>query len=364
MIRAFIAFALLLGILSENTPLTLTHAPQTAAPALAPLNDGSLLTSWIGVDARGVHHDARRIFEAQQGEIVTLPLPPRRPFAPTLVPAQNGAHLFWLDANDADILALHSALITPDLRVERGPVEVSDGLALRSAAIADDNGGAWTAFIGGSEGEPTLLLRAIDPAGRPLERITVMTDADHPAFARAADGTLWLFWIASGQVWRGRVNETVVEDVEAITGTLALAPADRLENLSAGIDGRGWGYVFWNVTRADSTRESYYSRGLMDSTAWYAPERLRQGDTLLHAVAPAVPPPGRGFDTLAVAAADDTGMLITYWRGGELIAASTAATNAQPLSQPTLQLTQGGDVYLAWAELDGDTAALKLLTIG
>ena len=44
---------------------------------------------------------------------------------------------------------LFAALLAPDLTVERGPVSVSEGLALDYSAVADGAGGLWTAWSGG-----------------------------------------------------------------------------------------------------------------------------------------------------------------------------------------------------------------------
>src|SRR5690606_36568070 len=126
--------------------ITIAQAEQMSAPAL--WEDGQRLTAaWIGADEGGVHHDARVV---DAGGALTpgtiLPLPPARPHRQTLLPAADGLlHLMWIDANPAGENRLYSALLTPDLRVERGPVELSSAPTYAYAALPAADGGLWTA---------------------------------------------------------------------------------------------------------------------------------------------------------------------------------------------------------------------------
>ena len=80
-------------------------------------------------------------------------------------------HLLWLDADQSQQTNLYAALLAPDLSVERGPVSVSEGLALDYSAVPDGSGGLWTVWSGGQFSEMTLYLRRIDARGTPAYSI-------------------------------------------------------------------------------------------------------------------------------------------------------------------------------------------------
>ena len=210
----------------SNEVVTLAQTEQADAPALA--WNGGLIAAWIGSDARGVHQDARRLTSAGMSATVTLPLPPTHPYGQGLFPGVDGnTHLLWLDADSDNVTNLYSALITPDLVVERGPIPISEGLALRYAASPDGSGGLWTVWSGGLLAEMNIYARQIDNEGRPLQTAIIATNGSDPALARTMDGAVWLFWLADGQLMRARLDPA--GETQAISGAVSLAPGDRAD---------------------------------------------------------------------------------------------------------------------------------------
>ena len=159
--------------------ITIAQTQQTDAPALA-FSGGQLIATWIGSDDRGVHQDARTIIDQQLSDVVTLPLPPTHPYGQQLFPGDltdATTHLLWLDADQNQQTTLYSALLTPDLSVERGPVSISEGLALASKARVDWL--SWlersTPFAPGNTGAKSLASVGSRKAKFASPRITVVS---------------------------------------------------------------------------------------------------------------------------------------------------------------------------------------------
>ena len=283
MLRLLLISVLLAGCTSAPPPppgsmwgdvLIIAQAEQGAAPAL--WDDGQQLTAaWVGADDAGIHHDARQI--SADGALVPsliLPLPPTRPHQQTLLPASDGQlHLTWIDANAAGENRLYSALLNRDLSIERGPVEVSSAPTYAHAVLPAAGGGLWAAWSGGLLAEPILYLQAIDPAGRPLPPIELAADAHFPALT-AVSGAQLLFWISGdGQVMRARLADGVLLESAVITSAPYLDPSDRLDGMVAGAD-TSHAYLFWNITRAGSTHETWFSAAAHADRGWSPPRPL------------------------------------------------------------------------------------------
>jgi hypothetical protein len=360
--------------------VTLANAPQADAPTILPGANG-LLAAWVGSDDAGVHHDALRVIDGLLSPVTVLPLPPQRPRAQTLFPAPaDAAHLLWLDSASTHAEPrLYAALLTPDLRVERGPTPVSDALALRYAALPATDGSVWAAWSGGLVAEPTLSIRSIDPEGRPRPAMEVASAADFPALV-GVDNVLYLFWlsVADGQLLRARLRDGVIESTAMLTSGVSLRPGDRLDTLTAGVDATH-AYVFWNITRLEGGAETWWAAGAPDARVWNPPRRLsvsvpgaayqppfsaggarriEAGDRPLSRVAPA------GMDG-ALAAAAQTGdgrLVIVYFERGAPAGLADFAPTRGLVGMPALYADAQRRLYLAWAEPAPDTpAALRLL---
>jgi hypothetical protein len=352
---------------SPDAVITLAQAQQTNAPALAVTDgDGALIAAWIGSDARGVHQDARRFTSAGLSDSVTLPLPPTHPYQQALFSGSNRIHLLWLDAGSDNRTQLFAALLAPDLAVERGPVSVSDGLALDYAAVPDGAGGLWVAWSGGLLAELSLYARRIDDAGRPLvDTMTIAAEAEHPALVRTRSGEVWLFWLADGQVMRQRLNPADDVGAQALTGAVSLAPGDQLINVSAGLD-RSNAYFFWNIRRANSANETWFTDGSLAARSWIQPQRLRiatgaqagayfalRWTALLSGQA----------ETLTAVTESDAGLSTIQLSDGVIVGYKTVVPGARLLGLPSLASDSAGALYLAWAAPDDASAVLQLMVV-
>ena len=269
---------------SADAAITLVQAEQSDAPALA-ASAGGVVAVWVGADERGVHQDARRLTGDQLGDVVTLPLPPTHPYDQRLIAGAGGRlHLLWLDADQSGQTSLYAALIAPDLQVERGPVSVSEGFALRYSAVTDGVGGLWVAWSGGTISETSVSIAHIDSDGRPLQTTLVAENAGDPALLREDTGEVWLFWLADGQLMlRGpdafegaavRGTDPSVEQPRTLTSAISFAPGDRLIDTGAALDMTS-AYYYWNVTRASGVSETWITAGSLSASAWRPPQRLR-----------------------------------------------------------------------------------------
>lgn len=346
--------------------LTIAHAPQTAPPALHYAPSG-LTMFWIGSDAAGVHHDGRQLRDGALGAPVTLPLPPVHPRAQTVFPAgPYGSHLLWLDADATGEIRLFNALITPELNVERGPVDLSRAPALNYAALPEADGALWVAFSGGSIAEPTLYLTRIDPAGRPQPARAVSANSRHPALARDSAGGVHLFWLGDGGLMRAQIVDGHVTEPIRASASVYIGPGDRLHSLRAGA-GDEYIVVFWNLTRAHGEPETWFASGRPEERHWRAPDRLRidedgapSADEGLSLAS--VSPLAGWHDRLPAAAQTDAGIGIVWFHNGLPDEFRLAAPGAITLAAPSFVETRDGQVAIGWAQpaLD-DVAALNVL---
>ena len=358
-------------------PVTLAEAAQGDAPAVH-IGSNTISAFWIGVDGAGVHHDARTLLGGELSPVTVLPLPPENPYDQRVYAASGDhLHLLWLDRGEGDVLTLFAALLAPDLRVER-LTAVSDGLALRYAAVSDGAGGLWVAWSGGVLSEPVVSLRRIDSAGRPLDVRTMALDATFPALVRSNDGAVTLYWIQQGQVMAARAGGEPLEP-RALTSTVSLRDGDLLEGLSAALD-NNTAYLFWNISRADGRHETWFASGALGDGVWSAPVRLGievlGGERLVtpfgvgdvpaarmgaQALAWASPAAGQ-YDVLPVAVQHEGGLGIAYFRDGEPVGYGEVIHNTQLIGFPALHVDPAGHLYLAWTSPDADRAALRLAT--
>lgn len=363
--------------------LTIAQAEQGAAPAL--WDDGQQLTAaWVGADDAGIHHDARQIGAGHAfAPSLILPLPPTRPHQQTLLPAADGQlHLTWIDANAAGENRLYSALLNADLGIERGPVEVSSAPTYAHAVLPAAGGGLWAAWSGGLLAEPSLYLQAIDPAGRPLPPIQLAADAHHPALITVG-GAQILFWISGdGQVMRARLADGVLLESAAITSAPYLASGDRLDGMAAGADASHI-YLFWNITRAGSTHETWLSAAAHSDRGWRAPRPLTLevnpdvvdqtgvaaptahsarladvGGLAARWAAPAVISDGK----LPVALETDHGLAIVWFEGGAPAGYQRVVADVRLIGTPLLLAGARGALTLAWAQPHADRPADLNLT--
>jgi hypothetical protein len=371
--------------------LTLGQAEQADAPSVWASPNG-VRVSWIGADETGIHQDIRTANLEGLSERVVLPLPPANPYDQMMLPASDErVHLLWLDTHDNQP-HLYSAIITPDHQVERGPTLVSDETARRYTAVGNGDGSLWTVWSGGKLYEPRLFARQVDSAGRPTfrENYQIARDADWPTIARTNDGTLHLFWIqpSDRQVMGGQLVDGQVENVQPITQTIQLQPGDRLTDFSAGFD-LTHGYLFWNVTRADGTAETWYTSGAVNTGNWAMPQQLGinreaicQTDCTTTATiqtglttgatfsaeegadwASWASPLAGQFDTLplAVQVGDEIGVI--YLQNGN-VAGYWGVTTGDLIGKPNLTADSDRYLYLTWAQTGANGMAdMQLATI-
>ncbi len=339
--------------------ITLAQAEQTDAPALA-ASAGGVVAVWVGSDERGVHQDARRLTGGQLGDVVTLPLPPTHPYDQRLIAGEDGRlHLLWLDADQDGQTNLYAALIAPDLKVERGPVPVSEGLALRYSAVSDGAGGLWVAWSGGALGELNVYLCHIDLEGRPLQTTTIAENADDPALLREDTGAIWLFWLADGQVMVQQLNEPNADPC-VLTAAISLAPGDRLINTGAALDTTSADF-YWNVTRANGASETWITAGSLTASAWSQPQRLRVAAE--SAVLSWFAPLAGQHPTLTAAVQGADGLELVSLRNGLVKDAKVLLPDVALIGLPALIADETGALYLSWSAPGESAADLRIIQI-
>jgi hypothetical protein len=348
------------------------QAEQGDAPAMA-LTDAGIAFAWVGADDTGVHQDAR-IFDGTNGsEHVVLPLPPVHPYNQQIVIAGlGGIHFLWLDAEDtsASDSRLFSAFINRRLQNELGPIRVSDRATLRYDYVSNADGSLWVVWSGGQVVEPSLYGNFVDASSRPRDAQLLTPNADYPTLIRTVEGTVVLFWmqVSTHRVYRAILGDGVLSDAQSVTSAPTLERGDRLVSMKVGLDSTE-GYLFWNVTRADGTFETWYAHGLLDSTTWSVPKRLgievvadetfvtgynsgtaqeaTNGDLWLSWGSPAT---GQ-YDVLAVAGQIGDGLAVIYFSGGEVVGYQGITTLTHRLiGMPKLLTDRNRHLYLSWSE--------------
>jgi hypothetical protein len=354
---------------SWGDAVLVARTAQAQPPGMA-LVDGRAVFTWIGVDERGVHHDAR----IASGDAVTLPLPPTMPRAQTLIAASNrSAHLVWLDADSQGVTQLYSALFDiPMLAVQRGPTQISDGLVLGYAAVADSSGGIFLAYSGAHDDEPTLILTGVDALGRPLPVAERGRPGEKPVFLWLGS-ELRLFWIdrTLAMVMSGRVVAGQIADSASVVPTPALAVGDRLVDMRAGAD-RTHLYLFWNIERASGVFETLYTSTALGIGSWSPFAALRSRAQLggsvqtsynSGVVQPALPegdllalasPLSVQGDTLPVLGTRAGELVVVYLQAGHVIGEQIVQRDVTLLAPPLLLTDPSRNLYAAWSTSTDD----------
>lgn len=337
---------------STGDPQFVAHALQFDAPAMAASGENTALV-WAGFDAIDVHQDARLLAGDTLRNPVILPLPPEHPFDQRLIAGADGTlHLLWLDgARYGTGNRLYSALLGPDLTVERGPVEVSDAPTYRYSASTDGHGGVWATWSAGSLAEPTLTISRIDVLGRPLPPTGLNRHGEFPALAASTGGAQLLFWRSEGQLWRMKLVNGVPVDTAAVSASVGLRTGDQLDNLWAAPCG-SLICVGWNVTRADGRFESWLSSGRADADQWPPPRRL-EGLIWLTPDAAARP----GNSPLFATAQNADGLVMVTLMDGVVEHVELAVPDVELSGTPGL-LRTADEWLLAWAQPGPNAAQL------
>jgi hypothetical protein len=332
---------------------TVGQARTTDGPVLWAQGD-RLISAWVGANEREVFQVAR----LGDAEPVILPLPPRHPFAQQGYNAVNGRlHLLWLDAGEDGANQLYTALLSPNLQVERGPTPVSEVFTQRYAALPATNGSMTVAWSGGLPTEPSLYLQQIDNDGRPLQAERIALNADWPALV-ATDVAPLLYWLdrESGDLWRASSEGSATT---RLTSGVRLDTGDRISGVVAATQGDSHVFV-WNVTRADGSDESWASAGAAEASTWPAPQPLQvteDGET--QAVRWLAFAPAGDRAQAAAQVGDDVGLL--GLEGATVSDFTPLATLDADLIGPMRLLALADDrLVLAWAEPGPDGAALRV----
>ncbi len=363
--------------------ITLGEAEQLDAPSIWTTED-QFTAAWVGADDTGIHQDIRALDADGLTERVVLPLPPKNPRQQMWLPSTNrNLHLLWLDQNDEEDTRLYTAIITPELAVERGPIQLTDETTYHYGALANGDGSLWVVSSGGMAFEPGLYARYLDTEGRPRPQETyqITSDGDWPTLVSTNEGTVYLFWIqpSDGQVKRAALVNGVMNSAETITQTVPLNTGDRLMGFSAGLD-RTHAYLFWNITRGNGDAETWFASGQLDGEIWEQPRRLgieassepfetgfnsgathaaHEGENWLRWTTPIV---GQ-FDILAAASLLPTQQLgILYFQDGEITGVQDVAGVTDMMGAPALLTDRDRFLYLAWSEPSASGQATLRMT--
>jgi hypothetical protein len=373
-----------------GTVITLAERHQPEAPAIWPAA-GRIATAWMGAGEPGFFAQVVSVNPAAGDRInepQSLPLPVVHPHTYRLVPAARD-HLAWLWLDDVrdeteQGLRLWSALLAPDLSLERGSVRISTLETYRYAAAANADGSLWVVWSGGLRAEPALYAQHLDGAGRPRFPERLIADADWPVLIDTRAGQRALLWLGAsdGRVYRALPDAegTALQNIAALTTAPRLETGDRLADFRAGT-AAGHVYLFWNIVRASGQAETWLAHGPLNADDWDAPTRLgiiwlpdsrfetgfNGGAGLLAAagetpVAWAAPLAG-DFDALAVAAQVGDALGIIYFSGGRVAGyQQVIAPEVSLLAAPRLQTDRDRHLYLSWSQLNPDGPAFLRLT--
>ena len=288
----FILLFLIVSCLNKSTPDKYTPEPrmsswgsvfiiaqsqQTHAPAIE-INGNNIFAAWIAVDENGPHHYISNITTDRQQITDTLPLNPIYPHMITIAPAANyNTHIVWMDAETdrpGAELRLWSALLTPALQMERGPILVTDKRTGHYTAVSASNGDLWVIWSGGLLSEPSLFIQRVDGIGRRWYPDQLLYGADWPT-AIYVGTTLYLFWIGvpDNVVYRAILRDGQLEQITPLTTSVRLNRGDRLATFDVGIDTSN-AYLFWNIVRSDGQAQTWMTNGAFNATEWSEPTRL------------------------------------------------------------------------------------------
>lgn len=359
--RLLLALALILlaaCVPAVSTPVPqvasvlVAQAPQSVPPALY-ADDGRITAAWIDEDQVGVHQAARVIGEGN--DPVVLPLPPQQPRAQSLhATTGDRLRLLWLDEESGET-RLFSAVLSADLRVERGPTRISTARTLRYAAAPGGDERLWAVWLGGVVSEPSLYIQSMDSEGRPQPPRRLASNAVDFGLASAADRSLAVFWIDGGDggVYLARVRDGETLETRRLTSGVSLRRGDVLEGLRAGLDEER-GYLFWNISRADGTREVWLTSGALNADAWPPPSRwlLPTGDAAAAAV-----PLSVQRTPLPVSVHTASGLWLSMMQGGVAVSQTPLALDVRLVAPPALAADGDAGLIAAWSDAVGEAEA-------
>ncbi len=364
--------------------ITLARAEQTDAPALAITNNG-LIAAWVGADDSGVFQALRAVTADGMNEPIRLPLPVR-PYAQQFAPASaDRQHLFWLDSNVDGETRLFTALLKPNLERDRELTILTRAATRRYTLLPIGQGAVWAIASAGLASEPALVAHYVDGDGRwrLSEKDQIAAYADWPTALQHTDGTWSLFWLRttdSAVMQAGFIDGQLVNPHTVVEG-LQLNAGDRLESFNAAQDTTHL-YLFWNVTRADGRRETWFTTSPTAAPSWQSPVQLRIAipeDTSFTAPATSVYQPGSGFNSgvvftasagnlnvswakpaaglfpiLPIAAQVGQQIGLIFFRTGHIVAyrPMNLATQINLIGAPTLIVDRDLYLYLAWSQPD------------
>lgn len=326
--------------------ITLANAGLASPPALA-FHPQLTTLAYVTSDANGARQVMRRWIDNRLTDPLTLTLPPTQPRAQLTFPAgENRVFLLWIDLDEASQLpALFSALITPTTEIARGPLRLSaeNERVYDYAAVLNPDGTLWVAWTGAATNEANVSLRQIDADGRPGQSITLATNAIHPALITNRDGTLTVFYEQGAGVIRARTADGVLLESARITGQVSRTPGTLIHSLYAGVSDGNIEYLFWNLTRDDGRRETWFSTGASDALNWTPPALFEPPYTW---VRPLIADTS-GDLSLAVTEGDQIKQAVM--RGGAFVNA-TPITRCTPVIDPPALYTNGQGLVLAWSQ--------------
>ena len=364
--------------------LTLAEAVQTEGPQLLK-NGQQLYAIWGRADGRNVLQYMRLIYDDGLGPWSQLPVPSVYPVKQILVPSVRGHnHLFWLDVPYDDIgtgMRLWSAVVTPELLLERGPIRVTQESVFQYTALANGDGSVWIVWSSGLHSEPTLHAQKIDPIGRPGLSEMIWQGASWPTLVKTNDHHVYLFWIGEpdNQLYRARFDGTRLTDVMPLADSVTLDQGDHLADFSVALDSTH-GYAFWQVVRSSGEVETWISTGLLETENWSSPGQLAisvnetsdfetgfNGGAAFTAalgdrhVEWAAPLQGQ-FAVVAMAAEVEETLGVLYLRGGALVGFMPVAEPVNLIGKPFLQTDIDRHLFITWAQPTGEGVAELLLT--
>ena len=368
--------------------VTLAQAEQSDASAILPVNN-DLVTAWVELrDDEEVVQVMRNYDFEQSTESFTQSIVSIYSHTQRIFPASsNFLHLLWLDAQHDDISAgqrLWSVPISSELVVERGQILLSDVQVYRYTALSSVDNGVTIIFSGGIVAEPALYIQQIDRAGRPnLLPERIQFNGDYPALIQTNDGLIHLFWMRATDdaIFYANLHDGVLENIQNIGDFSELNRGDRIHNFSIGVDGSHF-YLFWNVTRVDSSHETWYSSVSIGQNSISTPQQL--GVTII----PDVPfetgfnggagiiaslgdnwtnwavPLDQQFNTLPLVAQINDTLSIIYFQNGDVVGYQEVVTLAHNLiGLPQFKTDINRHLYLSWSEpTEGQYANLNLTT--
>lgn len=341
------------------------------------------MLAWASPDAEKMRLYARH---AITGQPVILVLPAYSPLDVSLYPAQvNDFHLLWIDrTGDAEFLRLLGGRISPDAVAQLGANPLSPDPVYHYTALSTEDDGLLVVWSGGLPSEPMLYLQMLDALGRVRFPEVLVSDSDYPALAHTPDNTRWLFWILrEKEVLRAPLDEQTLGAVTPVTPMLYLASTDQLQSMTAAVDG-DYGYLFWQIVRADGTPEVWFTSGKLDSAEnWQYPRWLKiavdeaqtidsdfnaravnaaQESEHGQAIHWAAPLNGQNETVpVAVNMGDFTGVL--YFREGAVIGYESVVKTGVLSGAPAIAADGEEHLTLAWSQAGNDAlSALRYTT--